>query len=95
MCENCVCQGKPVRIVILQRGWIFVGRLVETENCNEMSLINAKCIRRWGTTKGLGELVDGPFSDTILDPVGTVRFNRLTVVASLDCKEVKWVKHLA
>ena len=96
MCDKCVCSEKPVRIVILQRGWVFVGRLVEAEGCDELQLVKAHCIRRWGTTKGLGELAnDGPLSNTVLEPAGTVRFHRLTVVAMLDAKEAKWAKTLA
>lgn len=97
MCERCkTCETKPVRIVILQRGWVFVGRLVETGGCDELQLVNAHCIRRWGTTKGLGELAnDGPLSNTVLEPSGTVRFHRLTVVAMLDGKDAKWAKTLA
>ena len=43
-----------IKIVILQRGWVMVGRL--TRNGTDCVLSNASTIRRWGTTKGLGEL---------------------------------------
>ena len=77
------------QIVIAQRGWVFVGD-VETSG-EQVTISNAKCIRRWGTTKGLGELATGgPNSATVLDPMGTVRLHVLAVVASLDCEESKW-----
>lgn len=85
---------KPVRIVILQRGWVFVGRYTKLKN-GERRLDNAQCIRVWGTTKGLGELVKGPTSSTHLDPSGTVRFHHLTEVGTLDAEEAGWAKHLA
>jgi len=85
--------SSDVRIVILQRGWVYVGRYSVT-NENEHRLDNAKCIRIWGTTKGLGELISGPTSSTKLDEAGTVRFNPLTVVASLDCEAAKWQRIL-
>lgn len=79
-----------VKIVILQRGWVFVGRF--SKNGSECVLENAFCIRQWGTTKGIGELVAGPTSTTKLDEVGTVRFNELTIVAAIDADENGWKK---
>lgn len=50
-----LCSGeKPssdVRIVILQRGWVMVGRY--SQNGDECSLTDCSTIRAWGTTKGL------------------------------------------
>lgn len=71
-----------VRIVILQRGWVVVGRW--HRDGDDVTITGASVIRRWGTTKGLGELVDGPLSDTVLDPAGTVRCHVLGVVAAID-----------
>lgn len=70
------------RIIIAQRGWVFVGRY-ECDG-DDITLHDAKVIRIWGTTKGLGELRNGPLSGTKLDEAGTVRLHRLAVVASLD-----------
>jgi hypothetical protein len=79
-----------VKIVILQRGWVFVGRFSKIgQDCK---LENAYCIRQWGTTKGLGELVDGPTSKTVLDGAGTVEFNELTIVAKISASEDGWNK---
>lgn len=79
----------PVRIVILQRGWVMVGRFSQDgQNC---TLTNAHVIRRWGTTKGLGEIAaGGPTSTTALDPAGTVRLHELGIIATLDCDEARW-----
>ena len=82
-----------VRIVILQRGWVMVGRY--SESGDDCKLESASVIRIWGTSHGLGEIAqDGPTSLTKLDKCPTVRFHRLTVVATMDCEESKWVKHL-
>ena len=87
---RCNNNNSPVKIVILQRGWVFVGRFKQTgSNC---ILENAHCIRVWGTTKGLGELINCPLKNTVLDPSGTVRFHELTVVAMIDCNEIGWSK---
>ena len=78
-----------IKIVILQRGWVFIGRLAqEGSNC---TLTNAYNIRRWGTTNGLGELaLSGAQSETKLDKVGTVSFHELTSVAIMDCNQDVW-----
>ena len=70
-------QGQAT-IVVLQRGWIAVGKLYQ--DGDNVTLVDASIIRRWGTTKGLGELVHGPTADTVLDPAGTIRAHALTVV---------------
>lgn len=92
--ENKTDQSTPSvegekRIVILQRGWVYVGDYYEQGN--NCWLENASCIRNWGTTKGLGELAEnGPQSSTKLDPCPTVRFHKLTVVATIDVNFKKW-----
>jgi hypothetical protein len=82
------------KIVILQRGWVMVGRL--EKNGNECKLHNASVIRSWGTTKGLGEIAkNGPTDKTILDKCyGLVEFDYLTVVASMSIEESKWAQSL-
>jgi hypothetical protein len=84
----------PVRIVILQRGWVMVGRY--ERNGDYCTLQNAAVIRIWGTTKGLPEIAnDGPTSKTILDKIdGGVEFHTLTVIATLHCREEKWSSRL-
>jgi len=83
-----VVQTKKV-IVALQRGWNFIGDLYK--DGDECVLKNAKNIRRWGTTKGLGELaLSGATSDTVLDDAGTVRYHILTEVLRMDVDESKW-----
>lgn len=77
------------QIVIAQRGWVFVGDVERSGD--DVVIVGAQCVRRWGTTKGLGELAkNGPQPNTVLDPMGTVRLHVLAVVASLDCEEEKW-----
>ena len=83
-----------IKIVILQRGWIKVGRFYQDGvNCR---LENCATIRSWGTTKGLGEIAfGGPTSKTVLDPEPTCRFHELTIIATLDCVEDKWATKLS
>ncbi len=77
-----------VRIVIGQRGFVWVGEW--TQDGDEIIVKHCRNIRRAGTTAGFGELVNGPLKQTVLDPVGTLRLHRLSVVASYDCNPEKW-----
>jgi hypothetical protein len=79
-----------LKIVVLQRGWVMVGRF--ERNGSECKLTNASVIRNWGTTAGLGELaLKGPLNSTKLDPChGEVEFDYLTVVCTISCNEEKW-----
>ena len=78
-----------IRIVILQRGWVVVGRFSQVgSNCK---LTNANIIRTWGTTKGLGEIaMNGPTSKTVLDRSPEINFHELTVIAMINCVESAW-----
>lgn len=72
------------QIVIAQRGWVFVGDVTRTDN--EVLIENAAVVRRWGTTRGLGQLAsEGPTENTVLDPCPIVRIHPLAVVATMDC----------
>lgn len=78
-----------IKIVVLQRGWIYIGRF-EREG-NDCKLFNAYNIRTWGTTKGLAELVNGATSSTKLDKCeGVVEFDWLTIVHTITVNPEKW-----
>jgi len=78
-----------VKIVVLQRGWVYIGRF--ERNGNDCKLHNAYNIRIWGTTKGLPELVNGMTSKTVLDKCdGIVEFDYLTVVHTITCNSEAW-----
>ena len=83
-----------IYIAILQRGWVYVGKL--SKEGSQCTLTDASNIRRWGTENGLGELAaKGPLSETQLDKVGTVTFHELTTVALIECDQEVWSKELA
>jgi hypothetical protein len=76
------------RIVIGQRGWVWVGDY--TKIGTEVKIENAYCIRIWGTDQGLGQLCNGPVEKTVLDFAGTVRIHELAVVGTYDCDKTLW-----
>lgn len=76
-------------IVIATYGWVFVGR--RDPEAAGLRLVEASCVRRWGTTKGLGQLaLSGQQKGTTLDYVGEVHLPTPSVVAWLVCDESKW-----
>lgn len=83
---------KDMRIVVLHRGWIVIGEYEEIGD--EVVLTRSFVIRKWGTTKGLGELVSGPTNETVLDKAGTVRAYKLAIVLSIEVDSVAWLREL-
>lgn len=81
------------RIVVADRGWVFVGPTVD-EDSGGVTISPASCIRLWGTDEsrpGLGYLAaNGPTEKTKLDPSGTVRIPTHAVVLSLDTEASLW-----
>src|SRR3990172_8177384 len=90
--KNTVVQKEhtgEIKIVVLQRGWIYIGRF--EKKGNNCKLHNASCIRVWGTTKGLAELVNGATSLTKLDKCdGVVEFDWLTVIYTIAVNPSAW-----
>ena len=81
--------GSKLQIIVAHRGWVFVGQCEDVDGDAVVS--NAKNIRRWGTTSGLGQLAsDGPQSETVLDAAGIVRIPVTGVVCRFDCEVSKW-----
>jgi hypothetical protein len=79
-----------IKIVVLQRGWVYIGKFERIGN--DCKLHNASCIRVWGTTKGLPELVNGATSSTKLDKCeGIVEFDWLTVIHTITVNKSKWI----
>ena len=70
----------PMRIVVADRGWVFVGN-VEEHDDKSVTITNCRNIRRWGTTKGLGELQSGPTEKTRYDAYPAVRCTPLIQLA--------------
>jgi len=85
-----------VRIVVLQRGWVLIGRY--SEKGDRGFLDGAHVIRKWGTEYGLGQLVSGPvkegkYAPTVLDKCkGRVEFLLVTTILTLKAEADKWAE---
>ena len=81
-----------MKIVVIESGWVFVGECAHSGNA--LVLSSAYNIRRWGTTRGLGELATtGPTSETILDPVAVLEVPMgkiLFTIPVLECAAEKF-----
>jgi hypothetical protein len=85
----CCAENHGLQIVVCDRGFVYVG---ETTTDDKWCIIkNARNIRVWGTSKGLGELAQGgPLSGTKLDDVGTVKAPMKAVIHLIACESRKW-----
>lgn len=80
---------KPTHIFVLQGGWVFAGVKARTDTM--LIIEHASCIRRWGTTAGLGQLaLSGPQKNTVLDPCGTLEAPMSTVLFWIPVTCKKW-----
>ncbi len=90
----CDPLNEKMVIVVLQRGWVVVGKYSREGTRCELS--PAAVVRRWGTTNGLPELAsNGPLSETKLEKASQpIVFHELTTVLILECDESKWKRAL-
>jgi hypothetical protein len=78
------------KIVVLERGWVVVGKLEKQED-DWFLLEDGFVIRRWGTNKGLGQLAEmGPLENTKLDPIPLTKFHKNKIIFIIDCSDKKW-----
>lgn len=57
-----------IKIIAFGRGHVVVAEVADTK-ADFLRLDNAATIRVWGTSTGLGELANGPLSNTVLDAI--------------------------
>jgi len=90
--KDSVDSDTEIKIIILDRGFVYVGK---PEQQPGIWLIKqARCVRQWGTTKGLAELVNGPTNKTVLDGSMTVHVPDRAVLQMIDVDQGSWNKHI-
>lgn len=73
------------QIVIVKDGFVLIGDVVPAKGGCVVD--NASIIRKWGTTRGLGQIaLEGPTTETILDSVGKVFIHTHAITMQIDCK---------
>lgn len=87
--ESLPLPGTPWKIVILAGGWVFAGQTFDAGD--RIEIRDAKNIRRWGTTHGLGELARcGARPDTVTDDYGVIFAQKTAIIATIECEEDQW-----
>lgn len=78
-----------LQIAVLERGFVYVGKV--SRQGDDLIIVEASNVRRWGTTRGLGQLAsEGPQPNTKLDPTPTVTAPLAKLVHLIDCEPSKW-----
>jgi len=89
--NTATARGEGLNIVILDRGFVYVGDV--TIDGDWLLIQDAKNVRRWGTSQGLGELAaKGPQPETKLDMGGTMKAPLRAVIGLLKCEALSWKK---
>lgn len=77
-------------IVVADRGWVWVGQVTD-DGGQFVKIAGARCVRRWGTSEGLGELASkGPLANTRLDAPSDIKVSSRAVIAIVPCEPAAW-----
>jgi hypothetical protein len=76
------------RIVVVDRGWVVVGNCID--HGEHIRVEHARCIRVWGTERGLGQLMSGPTSETKHDWMGRIDVPMRAVIFTLIVADDAW-----
>ena len=77
-------------IVVLDRGFVVIGDV--TDLGDKLRIVAARTIRRWGTTKGLGEIVAGPTSSTVHEALGDIEAPARAVIFTIKAERAGWAR---
>jgi hypothetical protein len=77
-------------LVVATAGHVWIAKAI-TYDGTFYHLHDASIVRKWGTARGLNQLVNGPTKETVVDeraPLVTVV--REAMIALIPCSEGKW-----
>lgn len=87
--EQTAGEAHGLALVVADKGFVWVGQTVTTPEFVEIK--GARCVRRWGTSKGLNQLAtEGPLSGTQLDAPADLKVSRKALIAIIPCEAEKW-----
>ncbi len=79
------------KIFVVKLGWVLVGVEGDRRPNGTICIDDAHVVRKWGTTKGLGELaLKGPRPETVLDACGSVEIQEGALLMRIKCSEENW-----
>jgi hypothetical protein len=87
------CDAGPIKIVVLERGFVYVGR-VDEEGDPVVTIHGARALIRWGANKHLGQLANGPLPETNLGDPCTVQCRVNQVIHMIEVSQDAWTTHV-
>ena len=90
--EDIAKPSGPIKIVVIERGFVYVGR-VSTLDAGTLQIEAARSLIRWGSSQHLGELVNGPLENTKLGAACTVLVRNSQVIHMIEANQDGWSKH--
>jgi hypothetical protein len=89
-----VCESGPIKIVVIERGFVYVGRVEVGCDTGDVTIRGARSLIRWGSSQHLGELVNGPLENTKLGAPCTVLVRGAQVVHMIEVNNDGWNEHI-
>jgi hypothetical protein len=83
-----------IKIVVIERGFVYIGRVEEDVDNEEYTIHSARSLIRWGSSQHLGELVNGPLPNTKLGAACTVRVRFQQVIHVIEVNNDAWKQHI-
>ena len=80
------------RVVVLDSGFVYVGYVEASLDAEDRWLMaKPRNIRRWGTTRGLGQLtLEGPTEETVLDDCAPMEWHQSREVHRFHTDPALW-----
>lgn len=83
-----------INILCMQGAWMLVARTKVVGE--ELELSDVACIRRWGTSAGVGQLAkEGPLQATVMDNEPDQIIDRIQVIRAIPCEVEAWERSAA
>ena len=89
-----VCECGPIKIVVIERGFVYVGRVEKNDETGDVTIYGARSLIRWGSSQHLGELVDGPLKNTKLGASCTVLVRQQQIIHMIEVNNGGWNNHI-
>jgi hypothetical protein len=84
----------PIKIVVIERGFVYVGRVEVDDTTDNVTISGARSLIRWGSSQHLGELVRGPLEETRLGAPCTVQVRDSQIVHMIEVDKDAWKQHI-
>jgi len=86
-------QHGPIKIVVLVRGFVYVG-LCDDSDPLGLTVSGARSLIRWGTDEHLGQLTNGPLENTKLGAPCVVKARWKQILHTIEVNQDAWTQHV-